>query len=262
MPAANHFLMTSLALLLVSADCVQAEPMQFELRDGRRIVGDLVGVDGGDWLWIRASTAGIELQSRFHRADIRQMQPAPVAALPSLLPDVAAQSPPEAIASPPLTRVKTLLIEAKVAQWDDDAQADGIRIFVLPLSADGSLVPISGELEVHLLGERETLVGGRKVPIAPQFVELQRGNRLLRPEDFASGAAVFELAFDQVRPDFDPNLACNAIVYARLGVFGQGVFEASDAQIGLREPSRIRDQLQQHTGRRFFPIEQALPANR
>jgi hypothetical protein len=161
-------------------------------------------------------------------------------------------------------RVQTLYIEAYLAQWDGDAQTDGLRVFVYPLAADGELVPVYGQIDLFLLGEVERATGVVASPVMPQFRELERGSHMVRPGDFvrpndlARGAAMYELPFRQFHPDFYFDVARQALVHARLGVPGQGLFLASDANVQLRGFSRIRDELQMRTQQRFFPAEDAL----
>lgn len=151
-------------------------------------------------------------------------------------------------------RVKTLFIEAYLAQWDGDPQSDGLRVFVYPLSADGELVPTNGQLDLSLLGEIE------KTGIAPEFRELERGSQIVHARDFAQGPGVYQLPFRQFHPDFQFDVARQAAVHARLGIPGMGAVEATDANVQLRGFSRMRDQLQMHRGRRFFPGENAVQA--
>lgn len=150
-------------------------------------------------------------------------------------------------------RVKSLMVEAYLAQWDGDPQPDGLRVFVYPLSADGEIVPVNGQVDLSLLGEIE------KVGSLPDFRELDRGHFTLRKDDFARGPGVVELPFRQFHPDVNFDVARQAVLHARLGVNGQGVFEASDANVQLRGFSRIRDQLQMFQRRRYFGEENAIP---
>ena len=66
------------------------------------------------------------------------------------------------------------------------------------------------------------------------------------------------MPFRQFHPDFYFDVARQALVTARLGVPGQGLFLASDANVQLRGFSRIRDELQMQTKERFFQQENAI----
>ena len=126
------------------------------------------------------------------------------------------------------------------------------------LRADGELVPVNGQIDLFLLGEIERATGVVGNPTLPQFRELERGSQLVKTGDFARGAAMYQLPFRQFHPDFYFDVARQALVNARLGVPGQGLFMASDANVQLRGFSRIRDELQMKTPQRFFPTENAF----
>jgi hypothetical protein len=154
-----------------------------------------------------------------------------------------------------MPRVKSLVVDAELAQWDKDAQTDGLRIFVYPLDAQGQIVPVDGHIELTLAVEREYT---RVVPSyvrGPEFVEGDRRTFPVRREQFSAGPAIYELPLALWHPDFEPTLAQQALLHARLSVPGQGVFEASDAQVCLRQFSRFRDQLQLYTPGRYLPLE-------
>jgi hypothetical protein len=69
---------------------------------------------------------------------------------------------------------------------------------------------------------------------------------------------MYQLPFRQFHPDFYFDVARQALLHARLGVPGQGLFMASDANVQMRGFSRIRDELQMKTPQRFFPQENAI----
>ena len=247
-----------------------AEMIEVELIDGRRISGEWVNRDEVQRVWLMARTPGIEIRSSFLWSDVRSAKPhnavnsvrkAPERASEGRRPsDKSAHETP--LVPVHATRVKSLHIEARLAQWDDDVQPDGLQVLVFPRDASGALAAVNGEIELRLLGEIEPYSGGNHDPLTPKFRELERSTSIVRLADFADGAAVYNIPFSQFHPDFDLDVASSAIVHARLGVPGQGAFESSDAQVELRDFSRIRDQLQLHTPQRFFPIESGARWNR
>jgi len=154
-------------------------------------------------------------------------------------------------------RVRSLGIIAIPANWDDDAEDDGLRVEVLPLDARGRLLPINGRLSFKLTGgavathTHQRRVGGFR----SAFPEIGTWNQEVKPEDFGPHGAVYNLPFRNIRPQFDSRLASEALLYGRLSVSGQGVFEVSDANVELRRLSRFRDELQLHSGRRILQSE-------
>lgn len=268
-----------------------AETIDIELKTGHVVRGEADLQTDEHRLWVRRESAGVQITSGFPWAEIRSVQtgsqqflgrdffaeaqktktagktfqqlPAgPRRSEPIPQPAMAAENPPKSLAndfrrSAAERRVKTLYIEAYLAQWDGDPQTDGLRVFVYPLAADGELVPVNGQIDLFLLGQIEHATGVVGNPVLPQFRELERGSQMVRPGDFARGAAMYELPFRQFHPDFYFDVARQALVHARLGVPGQGLFMASDANVQLRGFSRIRDELQMRTPQRFFPAEDA-----
>ncbi|MEM9186836.1 MAG: hypothetical protein AAGB00_10105 [Planctomycetota bacterium] len=149
-------------------------------------------------------------------------------------------------------QVARLEVAARVGQFDADAQADGIEVGIAPATRLGGPASVRGELTIKLLGVRQVSRHRHA------FREVGRWSQPVSPSDFdaATGAACYRLAFQGVEPAADWRLGSDAVVHASLGVYGQGRFEAS-APVSLRQFDPLRDQLQQATGRRHFPVERA-----
>lgn len=150
----------------------------------------------------------------------------------------------------PVSRVQSLAIDARVANWDADPEVDGLIVDVYPLDAEGHVVPVRGSLEVNLTGWRRTGSRSRR-PLA----RIGRWTKRVDPSDFDAGVAHYKLAFQAVHPEFDLDWVSYGEVHARLGVPGHGTFEAIGGSVRIRSYSPIRDQLQHLSGRRFFPSE-------
>ncbi|MFH1267499.1 MAG: hypothetical protein ABIK89_17385 [Planctomycetota bacterium] len=135
-------------------------------------------------------------------------------------------------------RVRSLEIDAWVANWDGDVEVDGLVVEVRPLDANGAVVPVHGTLAVNLIGCR-----------------LGRWTRLVRPTEFGLLGAKYRFPFQAVHPEFDLELAPYAAVHARLSVPGRGVFETTESDVRIRPYSAARDHLQYATDQRFFPLE-------
>jgi hypothetical protein len=155
---------------------------------------------------------------------------------------------PQRVAQTP--RVHSLAIDATVANWDVDVEVDGLLLSVYPLDAAGRVVPARGTLQVDLTGWRTGVVK-RPQP----FFNVGRWTRRVKPEDFGAGEATYRLGFGAVHPEFDRKLAPRGALHARLSVPGQGSFEATASSVRIRPYSAVRDELEQATGRRFFPHE-------
>jgi hypothetical protein len=147
-------------------------------------------------------------------------------------------------------RVRSLAIDARVANWDGDVEVDGLLIHVYPMDADGQVVPVRGSLAVDLTASRQ-----RWGALSGPFAVLGRWTRRVRSEDFGPRGAVYRLPFKAVHPEFDLAVNSHGAVHARLSVPGHGTFETTDSTVRIRPASAIRDQWQHATGRRFFPQE-------
>ncbi|HEY2413107.1 MAG TPA: hypothetical protein VGI40_12735 [Pirellulaceae bacterium] len=285
-------LFAALAIGFFSLSAVAGEPVTVELQNGHVVQGETDEQTDDVRLWLRREADGVQLASGFPWDQVRQVtsgdrvlpgreffaaalgtksagktyQELPYAsrgAEPVQSASAEAEIPAKSVSEQfhrkaVERRVKSLYIEAYLAQWDGDPQTDGLRVFVYPLSADGELVPVNGQIDLFLLGEIERATGVVGNPTMPQFRELERGSQLVKAGDFSRGAAMYQLPFRQFHPDFYFDVARQALLHARLGVPGQGVFMASDANVQMRGFSRIRDELQMKSPQRFFPQENAI----
>ena len=147
-------------------------------------------------------------------------------------------------------RVRSLAIDATVANWDADVEVDGLLVHVYPLDGYGQVVPVRGTLHVDLRAPRYP-----GTPRSGRFYELGRWTEVLQTLDFTAAGAVFRLPFRAVHPEFDLDVATYGAIHARLDVPGAGTFETTASTVRIRPFSPLRDQLQQTAGHRFFPDE-------
>ena len=270
-------------LSLSSIPCLASDTLKVALVDGRQIAGHVGSRTDLDRLWIARTEGNVELASGFLWAEISTGEVGSERlnaeelrrwSVERHIPHtskldrtfkqvdkrVAMNVQPNA--KPPTSSVKSLAIRAFVGQWDQDAQSDGLQIFVSPLDKDGRLVPVSGQIDFTLMSEKEAYGGGQPISNShPKFAPIAQISQKVRASDFANGPAVYHLAFVKQHPDFDPRIATQALLHARLAIPGRGVFEASDAQVSLREYSRFRDQMQLYSRSRYLPLESGGLAN-
>jgi hypothetical protein len=155
----------------------------------------------------------------------------------------------ESQALPP-ARISSIHIDAYVANWDRDVEADGLIVHLYPFAEDGSLVPARGSLELQLTAEQQGFN-----TVHQTFTDVGHWSRRVLPDDFSGEEAVYRLEFQSRHPDFDLYLRAKGLLHARLAVPGQGVFEASCAAVRIRHYSPIRDRLEQREGVRFLSHE-------
>lgn len=258
-----------------AAENVAEEIVTVVLADGRTVTGSVDLKTDAQYLWVRRGEEQLDLVSgypwnqvleghvgerKLERSELRSWASSRKQAGRKFA-EIAPGAPSDvrlisaATPSAPVSAVKTLVVDAELAQWDKDTQTDGLRVFVYPLDAQGNLVPVDGHIELTLAVEREYARADSGFVKVPEFVEADRRTFAVRRAQFAAGPAVYQLPFDRWHPDFEFALAHQALLHARLSVPGQGVFEASDARVCLREFSRFRDQLQYYSPGRYLPLE-------
>ncbi len=157
----------------------------------------------------------------------------------------------------PRPQVRSLRIDAYLANFNNTAEADGLILHVYPLDARGRIVPVDGTLDVELWGTARN-----DQQTTNEFPNLGRWVEMVRPNEMDFDGAVFQLPFQAAHPEFNLELGPKAIVYAKLAIPGQGVFEAHTGAIRVREYNPIRDRLQQREGTRFFPSERTSRGER
>lgn len=252
--------------LIVVCGVFAAEPVGVTLSDGRVVIGTVDNASDDQILWLRTDVDGIAIKSGFDRSRVVHM--IPIGELNGSLATVVPVTPPPlppspyetpAAATPSASRVRTVEVIGFAANWDDEPAIDGVRVLVRPLDAAGRVVPVSGQVDLTLHGQdiRRSNVLERQPSVFP---ELGRISQRIRAADFHAHGVTVELPLSQRNPEIDLNLFGEGLLSARLGVPGQGVYQASDAWVMLRPLSILRDQIELFTGRRFLPGEHARPA--
>ena len=259
------------------------EAVTVSLSSGRVYSGRVDGKTDKEHLWLRQETDRIVLttsirwrdvvaaESQRKRMDLAEFRKAAVALASSAPVDLprrdehlqkegkqakTADNYARTLARVP--RVTALEIEVTLANWDRDVEPDGYEIVVMPIDSQGRVVPVRGTLSSRLIGERvvdtdrgRAFAGMRR---GNGFGNLERWSDRVELADFSPWGAAIRLPFRQVRPEVDVELSADGILNVRLGVFGQGGFEAS-VPVRIRHYSRVRDRLQLEEGLRFFRNE-------
>ena len=146
-------------------------------------------------------------------------------------------------------RVTNIQIDAILVNLDRDVEPDGFEVYLSVFDQRGEPVEVRGNVYARLSGQRSELHGS---PL--QFQELERWNSRVKRVDFVNGVATFPLRFRRVRPEFDFKLWPDALLNVRMGIPGQGNYEAT-VPVNLRHFNPFRDRLQVYEGSRFLPGE-------
>lgn len=152
--------------------------------------------------------------------------------------------------------VRSLNVRATVANWDRDAEVDGLLLHVQPLDGFGTVVPVDGVVDVQLATETKLAKGGRSnVRDDNTFSIPERWSVPIRAIDFDAAGTTVKLPFRRFHPERDFDISSSALTMAKLKLPTAGVFEASDPFVQLRPYSHFRDELQELRGQRLFPGE-------
>lgn len=174
------------------------------LEDGRMLAGEVDPRTNDDRLWLRSSSrtfvvstsAGWEQIKAVNAGGVRlpvdefskrMDEFLPKGGEPTELPAVASAGIPN-VTTPVIrsipqknaaTRVTSLDVEARVANWDQDAETDGVEIRVFPRNTFGELVPVSGQITATLVGRNQLPTREHKrVPATRSLVIASRYERL------------------------------------------------------------------------------------
>lgn len=269
-----RFLLIAMALGLQGHGISCAEILVVT-NDERELVGEVDSQTNEEQLWIRQEKADILLTTAIAwsqvAAVVRDGEQLPQDALFEVLSAEKTDEPAGFLAtrivpaspegctlncselreplSPRPIQVQSLQVEAYLVNLDRDVEPDGIEIILAALDEFGEPVPVKGNLVVELWGEWVHTHGSHI-----RFEELQRWSQPVMPVDFTDGLVRYALRFRTVQPEFDLRLNPDALVHARLGVFGQGNYSAS-APVVIRKLNPYRDRLQYFHGSRFVPGE-------
>lgn len=176
--------------------------------------------------------------------------PLPVVQAPS--PTIVDRATFLALTTPPVASVR---LDAHLANWDADVEADGLAVQIVPVDQHGQVVPVRGALQVELFGVRAVAFQDAPHKRGRSYERLGYWTQQLVPQYIQSDGGWFKLPFQALHPEYDPRVGYLGLVHVKLVVPGAGVFEDSLDGIRLREFAPLRDGLQRDTGRRFFPSE-------
>lgn len=255
----------SLSICVSLNNSSRAELAFVWLKDGRMLAGEVDSHTDSERLWLRSSAKTFVLKTSASWQSIAAAKIGGKQLTTDELMQVATEiktAVPEGhgaakaarhavthvlqprIESNAAARVESIEVEARVANWDRDAQSDGIEIRILPRNVFGNVVPVSGQLLIQL-------VGRNRLPLRDQdaFPRLGRWSLRTHANDFASRGAVYRLPYRNSKPPTAQTLESLGLVEAQLLVYGQGRFEA-DAPIYVRRFNPVRDDLRRQRSMR------------
>ncbi len=236
------------------------ETVTVTLKDARTLTGVVTSDTTPRSLALARTSRGLTLESNIPRAKIEKLAKLPPLELtesetPPLPPEVVeVKTAPARPPRVPMAKVKSVTVRARLANWDNDPEPDGLLVEVSPLDAMGNFVPAACSIDLELYGERHQQ-SGHSYDYREPFTLLDRTAKILRAADAGSESYVVRFPFRRFHPERNLEISESGLMQARLSVPGQGVFKASDDWTMLRDSSRTRDNLQQLTGSRYLPAE-------
>ncbi|MDA1048854.1 MAG: hypothetical protein O3C40_00020 [Planctomycetota bacterium] len=250
--------------------CVNASDLVVVLlNDGRMLAGEVDPRTSDERLWLRSASPTfvvatsaawehikavnangerLSVEAFVNRVDEFRPKQAAANALPGPARDAKANVTTSVTRpfqqSNAATRVVSLDVEARVANWDQDAATDGVEIRVLPRNTFGEIVPVSGQITATLLARNQLPAHDPNA-----FPQLGRWSLQADTNDFGPYGAVYRLPFRGKHPDEEFALEPDGLVEVTFYAFGQGRY-TSDASIYLRRFNPIRRDMQRHAADR------------
>jgi hypothetical protein len=152
--------------------------------------------------------------------------------------ELLSAGPDNSTAQPGPDKVQSLFIEARLANWDRDAAADGVELRIVPLTADNRLVAIAGVLQGELVSRNLS-----PAPREDALVSLGKWSQQVRVSDFARfSGAFYRLPFSSPHWEPNPTVLSYGWLRVRLQVAGQGQFSA-ETTVRVRSHNPTRDQV-------------------
>lgn len=262
-----------LALIAIAACSIvvraETRSVEIETHDGRTLTGEVDERTDGKTLWLRRTEGNVILATSVDWARIANAEidgeSIEVAILQSERERLATAAPASFLTEfellEPLSpvprldswhrqhRVTNIEVDAALINLDRTVEADGLLLALAVFDDQGQAVHVRGTLAARLIVERLDQHTG-----AVSFEEFQRWSASVLPLEFHEGIAELPLRFRRESPEFRWDLCIAALLNVRLGVPGQGNYEAS-VPVAIQEFNPIRDEMRNQQGSRFFRNE-------
>src|SRR5262249_18102775 len=138
---------------------------------------------------------------------------------------------------PAATRLRSIDIDASLANWDKEWEPDGVELRIRPYSLENDLVPIDGLVTGRLYGRRLAMTeqlesrwmygfttdgSSPRVYAAPRrdqnYLEVARWTVRLKRDGAWLNGHVVRLPFRRISPEYDLTLTTDGEVHARISV--------------------------------------------
>ncbi|WP_339612439.1 hypothetical protein [uncultured Rubinisphaera sp.] len=247
------FAIAIFCFVVVSEAQESSSYVKLQLRDGRKPVGKLVPqADSSEWIVLESSSAQLAIVSRFHKTRVQTIERIdPVIVIEPEPGMLQSKTEPGNCSNensfPEASSIQSISIRAAAKNWDRDVEADGVSVQLIALDTQQNRCQLRGSVSFTLYAVRY-----RPQPDEQRFVKLGDWTvRLSQDLIDQQGDAHIQLPWRNQRPDVDSEFLPLGLLKARLNVSGVGSFEASDANVPLREWSQFRDDAEIYEGSQY-----------
>jgi|GEM_PF-4527916 len=227
-----------LLLVVLAANVVDAAGVSVQLADGRVIKGDLDSRrTDSKRIWIEQRSTNVIVSSSFPRKDVISVSAIPAQTTVADLPNPFVDDDPTAAVSAiapkkwAKPRVHSIEFEAALANWDQDAELDGILLTIFPLDEHRRILPVNGTAYVSLAS---WTVEHRQQRVR----SVEKWNRRVGPRDSSVHGIAVKLPFKNLRRMRDRYYYNVGQLNVRLSVHGSGSF-AANASLPLYKPNLL-----------------------
>jgi hypothetical protein len=244
-----------LLCLATTGDAHGQEQVTVWARDGRTMSGEVDNRTDDQALWLRFASPSVVLVSalpwdnvarvqwgerHYDAVGFRELAPKLASELPKDFFERAQAErlhPPRNVNGrlyrvPPMRRTPqavSLVVHARAANWDADAENDGLELVIAPKSSTGDITPLGGQLAIALVGTRY-----RKAPRESAGRRLGGWSQRVRVEHFGPHGAVYRLPFQSFHPGQDLSVAPSGLLQVRLTA-------SRHPDLHATSPVRLRD---------------------
>lgn len=124
--------------------------------------------------------------------------------------------------------IASLAVEVRPANWDADAEDDGLEVRLFPRTVGGILVPATGSVRVRLAGRRMMAADSRDLTLERSIrTELGHWSVPVRMCDYDDWGAVVRLPWQRVDPQCEPGFSVETEAIVEFGANGGRTFRAA-----------------------------------
>lgn len=221
------------------ATFVAGSNVKVTLTSGRTVNGQLDSRSTSEVLWLTADFEGVSIGNQLKPADVLRIEPGFPVVLPSPIPSKVV-TPTLGPATRDWSRVVptrsldalSLDAFARLANFDNDAQPDGLQAILVPLGAGGEVLRKAGSLSIQL-----SVFRGDWRNRTQRFCEEESWSKEVTLDDYTPQGLVIDLPFRRIIPESDSELLAVGVLNIRFNIASERSVEAQVEDVPLRSRS-------------------------